>query len=467
MYSSHAHTCNHIHIHTHRKWGGKLKYIEQRELYSSKSDGDTCKKNNDAQKHVSILSKYRAEDGAKPIFDSLKSTRMPESILEPVLHGRSVAMNDFSELVKQMNSTDTTSKQQLAHHQAFSTTSSKQSSHTIAMPSHSFSSTKSGTDALPLSRVSSPHSQISISDQSTSTDSTSECTPKALLATEPIAQSQFSPQLPEESCHSVLTLPNPMEQSGRVQSPLMNSSGSPTSSVVMISPQQDFISSPEQFLDFTTCPVEMCPPYISATGTDCSPPNAYPADVDMMLQTVTGTDSIPFATSVLIPYSQTPNFIPQAPATTDFNPQILPSDLNFLSNTNVQNFDTAPCLDAQSLQVFDCSNPLLNDTVASDSLMQQIVDEMTDESNFNPMASASNYSMNANSAASSSHLQANPHVLDPSSFINAGSCQPTSVLNTADQSDTSAYFLCDSQTNDPNSSSSNNMDVQDILQQFM
>ena len=460
---------SHTHIHTriiYSQWGGKLKYIEQRELYSSDSDQDTYRKNDAVKKYASTLSKYCTRDGAKPIIDSLKSTSMPESVLEPMLHGRSVAMNDFSELMKQMNTTSTTSMKH-AHDQAFPTISSKLSSPNTTTNAHIGLSTKSSKDAS-SSHVSSC-SQISTSDQSkplTSADNGSECAPKVLLATEPIAQSQFSQQLPEESCHSILTVPNPVELN-LVQSPLMSGSdigSSPTSSTMMISPQQDFISSPEQFLDFTS-PIDMCPSHNSAVDTDFSPPSAYPADMDIVVpQTVAGADSIPFTTSVPFPYSQTPNFIPQAPSTTNFNPQIPPSDFNFLSNTNPQDFDTAPCLDVQStcMQAFHSSNPPLNDN-ASDSLMQQIIDEMMDESNFNPTTSVSDY---MNSAISSSHPQADPPVLNSRSLLSAGSYHLPSLTNAVDQGDASANFLCDSQTNVPSSGNSN-LEIQDILQQFM
>lgn len=404
IYPTHTCTRTHIHIHTHihSQLGSKLKYIKQRKFYSSDSNRDTGKENSTLQKSTSNLSKYHSEDGAK---DSLKSTRMPKSVLEPVLHGRSVARNDFSELAKQMDAT-----------------------------------------------------------------SSSECKLKTLVATEPIAQSQFSQQLPEESCHSILTGPNPMEQN-TVQSPLMSSShigSSPTSSTVMVSPQKDFFSNPELLLDFIS-PVEMCPPYNSAASTSAnfSPPSAYPADVNMVPQPATDANSIPFTPSVPFPCSQIPNFIPQAPSSTAFYPQIA---FNFLSNSHPypQNLDTAPRLDIQSMQVLDSSNPPLNDSV-SDSFVQQIVDEMVDESNFNPIAYVSDHNMTTSSAISSSHSQAssNTHVLHSSSLLSAGSYHPRSLLNAIDldQGDCLENFP-DSQTNAPDSGSSNR-EIQDILQQFM
>ena len=396
---------------------------------------------------------------------------MPKSVLEPVLHGRSVAMNDFSELVKQMNDSASTSSTQHSHHQAFSSTNSKLSAPDTATTAHSGSSAKSGSDALSCHASSS--SSISISDQSKSTNNASECVPKALLATELVAQSQFIQQLPEESCHSILTVPNPMEQS-RVQSPLMSGSSidsSPVGSAMMVSPQQEFIPSPEQFLDFTS-PVEMCPPPYDSATTDFGSLSGYPGDsvIYTVPQTVPGADSIPLTTSVPIPYSQTPNFVPQAPSSSAFNPQI-PSDFNFLGNTsaqNFQNFNTSLCLDESVpiSQTFDQSNPPLNDT--SDSLMQQIVDEMMDESNFNPFSATAPSSMNiVDSTVTHSHFLATP-ILNSGSLQNAGTFQDQaqSQLTTVDLGDSMADFLFDSQIDVPNSSSSNS-EVQDILQHFI
>ena len=84
-------------LFNHSQWRGRLKYIEQNELYSSKDIPSPTRDPEIAPK----LAKYREVDGAKPIIDSLKSVRLPDNILEPVLHGRSLAMNEFSEAVVQ------------------------------------------------------------------------------------------------------------------------------------------------------------------------------------------------------------------------------------------------------------------------------------------------------------------------------------------------------------------------------
>ena len=470
---------SHHHTHTHRQWGGKLKYIEQRELYSSESDQDTHQKSDAVPKLTNTgLSKYRTEDGARPIVDSLKSTRIPKSVLEPVLHGRSVAMNDFSELVKQMNndSAGTTSVQH-SHHQAASPTTSSKLSPPITTNTPS---AQSGITAQSCPRHESSSSTISISNQS------SECAPKPLLATEPVTIAQNQQVLLEESCHCILTIPNPVEQSG-VQSPPMSGSSidySPVSSAVTASPaQQDFIPSPEQFLDFTS-PAEVYATLYDSATTDFGPAmSGCPADnmaLHMMPQTVEGTDSIPLTTSGPFQnlYSQTPNFVPQPHSTIDSqNPQISSTNFNFSSNSSAyfpQTTDGTPCLDVISMQVFDDLNPLLNDASTS-SLMQQIVDDimMVDESNFNSTTSVSaDCSTNNNIVDSNiTYCQAagdGSLVLNSSSFPSAGQYYPSSnsSMDAVDHSDSSNS--ADLPVIDPQSDVHvSNLDVQDFLQQFM
>ena len=170
------------------------------------------------------------------------------------------------------------------------------------------------------------------------------------------------------SCNLIITVPNPVEQNRIPESPLLSGSSTDSScaysSTMMVTPhQQDFIlTSPEHFLNFAN-PVEMCSPYNSTTNTDFCPPSSYRVDMDTKLHTATNNNSIPPATSVPFPNSQTQNFIPQAPLSTDFDSQI-PCDFNFLSNAtapNLQNLDIAQSLDVSMLggQTFDGSNPLL------------------------------------------------------------------------------------------------------------
>ena len=152
----------HTHIDSCRQWGGKLKYIEQKELYVS----ETSKYTRHAVPKLAGtgLSKYHPEDGANTIIDSPKSTRMPESFLELMLHGRSVAMNDLSELVKQMNNSPGSGATSLLQHLQQPATSSKLSPPGIAVSAHGGSPSRSSIDTL------SCHASASsiISDQSKS-----------------------------------------------------------------------------------------------------------------------------------------------------------------------------------------------------------------------------------------------------------------------------------------------------------
>ena len=463
-------------MHTHRQWGGNLKYIEQKELYSSESDRDTHHKSDAVPKLTGTgLSKYHTEDGARPIVNSLKNTRIPESVLEPVLHGRSVAMNDFSELVKQMsNDSASSTSVQHSHHQVASpTANSNLSPETLTTNTPS---TQSVTAAQSCPRHESSSSTTSISGQS------GECGPKALLATEPVTIAQSQELLQKESCHSILTVPNPVEGSG-VQSPLMSGSSvdySPVSSAMTVSPpQQDFIPSPEQFLDFAS-PVEVyATPYDSATVDFGASLSGHPADNNIMHtvpQTAAGTDSIPFTTSG--PFqdlcSQAPNFIPQPHSNIDSqNPQVSSTNFNFSSNSSTyfpQTSDGTPHVDVTPLQVFDNLNPPLNDA-STVSLMQQIVDDivMMDEPNFDPTASVSaDYSANNMGATVTYSQDAGDGslVLNSSSLSNAGQYYPSSnsPMDAVDYDGDSSIsadlpIILDSQ--------SSNLDVQDILKQFM
>ena len=394
---------------------------------------------------------------------------MPESVLEPVLHGRSVAMNDFSELVKQMNNESSSSTSvQYSHNQAASPTTSSKLSPPDTITTNT-PSAQSGITEPSGRRHESSSSTTSISNQS------SERTPKPLLATEPVTIAQSQQVIPEESCHSILMIPNPVEQSG-VQSPLMSGSSidySPVSSAMTVSPpQQDFIPSLEQFLDFTS-PVEVyTTPYDSATlGASLS---GHPADTNIMHtvpQTGVETDSIPFTTSGPFEdlYSQTPNFIPQPHSTID--PRISSTNFNFSSNSSTyfpQTSDGTPCLDVLSMQVFDDLNPPLNDASTA-SLMQQIVDDivMIDESNFNPTASVSADNMGANVTYSQA-VSDGSLVLNSGSLPNAGQYYPSSnsPMDAVDHSDSS--ISADLPVINPQSNVHvSNLDVQDILKQFM
>ena len=394
---------------------------------------------------------------------------MPESVLEPVLHGRSVAMNDFSELVKQMlesaNQCDRakTCKMQGKYSQcpSVSTSDSELSPASTAPSSHSDTQVSSTT--CTCTNQSSAHSPNALSG-----------IPQTVCATESSsAQNHLSPQLhvQQESTSSVSSSPNQMEQNGVPESPLMSGSSidsSPASSTMMVTPhQQEFIpTSPEQFLNFTN-PVEMCSPYNSATSTDFSPPSSFPVDMDNMLHTASSTDSIPSATSV--PF-QTPNFIPQAPLN-DFNPQI-PASFEFSNTTSFiyqppnahsslfNSTSAGPSVSVTTTQAIDNSNLLTN---SSDPLVHQLgtVGEMMDGSNVDIMACLQDATASVGSMFSA--CPQNNFIPDSncSAFLRDTTLSTPAHFNV----DLTSHMLVDSQT--PLYSSSSNPEVQDILQQFM
>ena len=91
--------------------GGKLKYVEQNELYASNPDPDQDLLNphrdqDIATKLANKSTHCKEEEGAKPIVDSLKGTKLPDSVLEPVFHARSMAMSNFPSDIKPVLSMD-------------------------------------------------------------------------------------------------------------------------------------------------------------------------------------------------------------------------------------------------------------------------------------------------------------------------------------------------------------------------
>ena len=450
-----------MHTHIHRQWGGNPKYIEQRELYQSTKDQGSYKV---IPKLASTSSKYHIEEGAKPIIDSLKSTRMPEPVLEPVLHRRPVAIDDFPELVKQMlenkNQCDRAKacrkqRKDNAQCSSVSTSDSELSpantaqcspiSHSVAQVSSTIN--QSGAD-LPIV-PSAMQLNTPVIDSGTPV-------PPIVCAAEPTSvQSHLSPQLhvQQESTIPVSSLPNQMEQNRVPECPLM--SGSSTD------------SSPDS--STFTNPVEMCSPYNSATCTDLSPPSSYPVDMNTMLHTASSIDSIPSTTSV--PF-QNPNSIPQVPLN-DFNPQV-PANFDFSNNTTspyqpcnahtslFNSVSVGPSVSMPITQAFDSSNLLTN---SSDLLMHQLVavGQIKDESSVDIMACLPDATASVDSMFSHSCPQNN---FIPDSNCSAHLQDATLSTPAHLNADLTSHMLVDSQASNLYSSSSN-PEVQDILQQFM
>ena len=91
--------------------GDNLKYIEQRELHQCR---DVCLHHNDNDDIISPPTSTSSSSStchpnheAKSIINTLKSAKIPESVLEPVLHRRSVAMNGFVEQMHTVTESET------------------------------------------------------------------------------------------------------------------------------------------------------------------------------------------------------------------------------------------------------------------------------------------------------------------------------------------------------------------------
>ena len=314
-------------------------------------------------------------------------------------------------------------------------------------------------------------------------------------------QSSFSPQLDahvhvqqEESAASSPAsnlLPKNQVDQPRVQSPLMSISStdsSPASSTMSAKPQQEEVTAnPEQFLNSISdfgAPLESYLPYNSAITAGFSQPPATMscsahAEIDPMLHAMSGSDSIPsVATSV--PFHN-PNFIPQAPLLSDFNPRI-PSSFDFSNNDSTcQSFDNSYNLPFTDNSISAVSMPTTGahasnfniSNISDNSLTQQLIigeDSLTDETSLDalttslphpaasidPMMVPFAHSYPQTNLASDSNFT--PSLQDPmfcgSTHLNA---------------DLASQEVVDS----PNSSfhnpisCSSNAEVQDILQQFM
>ena len=326
------------------------------------------------------------------------------------------------------------------------------------------------------------------------------CSPEMVCASK---QSHFSPQLDthvhvqqEESavssstCTSNLLPKNQVDQPG-VQSPLMSISStdsSPASSTML--QQEEVIANPEQFLNsISDCgaPLDLetylpCNSAITAGFSQRSMCSAHHTEINSMLHNMSGSDSIPSAATSVPFYN--PNFTPQAPLLSDFNPRI-PSSFDFSNNVSAyQSSDNShdfPFIDnsisATSMPTadvhasnFDISSMLVN---SGDSLSQQLIigeDSLMDETSLNtlttslphpaasvdPMMVPFAHSYPQTNLASGSNFT--PSLQDPmfcgSTHLNAD------LVSQVEVDSTSSSF------HNPISCSSN-AEVQDILQQFI
>ena len=517
-----------------RVGGGNLKYVEQRELHQCR---EVCPHDNDNDDIISpptstsSSSNCHPNHEAKSIIDTLKSTKIPESVLEPVLHGRSVAMNGFveqmctvteseiSESTTVQSGRDTACKgQKTDSPQSVSTScactsDSKELSPVVSTTTCTAATTveSSPSSCCILTTVNHPPIATSATQQpivSTSPVSvacsgtkelipagpggvcTMSCMPEMVCASERSVKSHFSPQLhvhvhvqrKESAASSPMSnlLKNQVDQPG-VQSPIMSISStdsSPTSSTVSAAPrQEEVIVNPEQFLNsISDCGAPLAGFSQPPATMLCS---AYRPEIDPMLHTMSGSDSIP-SVSTAIPFHN-PNFTPQA---RDFNPRI-PLSFNFSNNNSIcQSFDNSqntPFTDNSISAVpmptagthtsnFDISNMLAN---SDNSLTQQLIiseDSLMDKTSLDtlttslphPTASVDRIMV----PIAHSYPQTN---LASDSNLTASLQDPIFCSSTHLNADLASQVLVDSPTSSFHSpiSCSSNAEVQDILQQFM
>ena len=542
-----------MYIHC-RGGGSNLKYVEQRELHQRRDvrphdNNDiilspTCTTTKSSlgtilSSFLSSSNNCRPNHEAKSIVDSpLKSTDTPEPVLEPVLHGRSVAMNGFVEQMRQSETSETTTVQcgrdtackgqKTDSPQSVSTsctsdsedlspvgTSTCTAATTVETSSNSCSISTTANDPPTAPSSATQQPRVSTSPVSVTSSGTKEltpagpggtCSPEMVCASK---QSHFSPQLDthvqvqhvqeEESaassstCTSNLLPKHKVAQPG-VQSPLMSISStdsSPASSTML--QQDEVIANPEQFLNSTSdcgAPLDLetylpCNSAITAGFTQ--PPltsmcSAQHSEIDSMLHNVSGSDSIPSA-ATSVPFHN-PNFTPQTPLLSDFNPRI-PSSFDFFNNDsayqssdNSHNFPfTDNSISAASMPTtgvhasnFDISSMLIN---SDDSLAQQLIigeDSLMDETSLDALTTSLPHPVTSVDPVMVPFAHSYPQTnLASDSNFTPSLQDPMFCSYTHLNADLASQVLVDSTSSSFHNSisCSSNAEVQDILQQFL
>ena len=484
-------------------------------------------------------SNCRPNHEAKSVVDSLKSTSTPEPVLEPVLHGRFVAMNGFAEqmrLVAESETSETTTTVQRGRDtackgqktdspQSVSTSWTSDSEElspvgtstctaattcTVETPPNSCSISTTASHSFTAPAPSSAKQQPSVSTSPVSVtcsgtkrvipaDPGGTCSPEVVCASK---QSHFSPQLDthvhvhiqeEESAASSSTctlnlLPKHKVDQPGVQSPLMSISSTDSSPASSTMPQQDeVIANPEQFLNsISDCgaplDLETYLPCNSAITAGFSPPPMCSAEIDSMLHSMSGSDSIPSA-ATSVPFHN-PNFTPQTPLVSDFNPRI-PSSFDFSNNfsayqssDNSHNFPfTDNSISAASMPTagvhasnFDISSMLINN---DDSLAQQLIigeDSLMDEISLNTLTTSLPHSVTSVDPVMVPFAHSYPQTnLASDSNFTPSLQDPMFCNSTHLNADLASQVLVDSPSSSSHNpiSCSSNAEVQDILQQFM
>ena len=439
--------------------------------------------------------------GAKPVIDSLKSTKMSESVLEPVLQARSVTMRKHSELIKLLVDDNSTN----AAHAKIPGCSSESKGTTASSASNStlLFTTEPSTDVTCDSSTS--------QNRSVSWDTDSSRSPISLQAqaVSPLSyssesQSPSTPQVSSSPTNSGSTVDNdsmleigwlasqnhflqnlqvgpfdppacyPVDQNGVQGLVDSDPTSSPASLVPVISPayspflsnatEQGAAQSPSQFLDQAS-PISNDGSMISGTSSSndmavsdvSSPPTVFSPEMGTGSHTTVRDDSIPLsAFSIPFQNSQTSNFVPQA--LNDFNHQI-PSSFNFSfthsysSNLRTSSNNIIDNSALESQQIFDsCSSLFLN---PGDFITHRLSGGTPNGDTSNtgdavvPVSESDSDNMNIDSTLSNPH----PH---------ASNIQDTRCAQSRSPHDP---LLIESQTNSSNMCTSNS-EIQDILQQF-
>ena len=482
-------------MHALSQGGGRLKYIEQKEIYASTVD-PSKQTSSSALANASLCCRT-GQSGTNSIINSLKSTKMPESVLEPVLQARSETMRKHSELIKLLvddNSTNATQAKMQGHSNAsIGTTASKS---TLSLTSESSSTCDSSTNQ----------------NSSVSPDTDNSRTPTSLQAqaVSPLSHSSESPSPnvlqvnPSPTSGSTVSSdvsvfqigwlgsqnhlmqdlqmepfdPSayyPVDQNGiqglLESDPSSSASFVPATSPVAYSPLlsnptlQGAVS-PGQFLNQAS-PISNYSSVISGTSSSndvavsdvSSPPTAFSPEMRFGSHTTVSDDSIPLS-ELPIPFqnSQIPAFVPQALTLNDFNHQI-PSSFNVsyaqMSNCTFSDLDKS-VLDAQTM---NSSNSLFLNP--SDLITRQptvISGDVTC-----PTPNGMDSKNTGDAVVPNPESEHDIMDVDSNSHLHANVTMNCDTTNSAESQ--SRNHLLDSQMN-TSSMCSSSSEIQDILQQF-
>ena len=245
----------------------------------------------------------------------------------------------------------------------------------------------------------------------------------------------------------------------------MSSDYSPASSTMLSTAQQGFCPV-DELVDFTNTTTS-CGSTLatlspcnseSAVSTDPMLLNTFPPGMGNLLQSTMSTDSIPLATSALFSDTQSLVLVPQAPQS-NFN-LLIPSSFDFSANALAHNsanseylsrLDGSKCM--SEAQMFDTSNPPID---LCDPVMQQLLGEVMDNSDFS-----------ATPLVSHGHMEIDSQLGQTTVSPEAHTVQPNTLLTQVQVNANNVKLSSDSQTETFTSYPPTSSEVQDILQQFI